>query len=57
MGRMMSAPRNRCKYNTDNPIDSDGFYRYFKKGNAGKTKQLRHKKIRQAEKREWQNEF
>ena len=57
MGQMMNAPRNRCKYKTDNPIDSDGFYQYFKKGNSGKTKQLRHKRIRQAEKHEWQNEF
>ena len=47
---MMGSVKNRCVFDTDNPCDSDGFYRYV---GRGKTKRMRHGRIRAKEKAFW----
>lgn len=56
---MMASPRNRIRFDVDNPIDGDGFYRFvqFKTGNrARKGGRIRRRAIWARENRAWKRE-
>lgn len=50
MAGMLASKKNRSVRNVDNPMDSDGFYKYI----SGKR---RRKALRTKEKREWRKEI
>lgn len=56
---MLASPKNRIRFDVDNPIDSDGFYRYWRpRGTAShsSTVKLRRRALRSRERRTWQRE-
>lgn len=56
---MLASPKNRIRFDVDNPIDSDGFYRYWRpRGTAShsSTGKLRRRALRSRERRTWQRE-
>lgn len=54
---MMASPKNRIRFGVDNPVDSDGFYRYGSPAPNMRAGRYRRRVLRRREARVWRAEM